>query len=69
MPTCGNCDGYVTRDFVRVFGIDGTVYGCPNCSTYRELCDGSGANRAVENQDERSGLDDQFSQTVPEEIP
>jgi len=36
MPTCEECDAYVTRDFVRVFGIDGDVHGCPHCSTYRE---------------------------------
>ncbi len=45
MPTCEECDAYVTRDFVRVFGIDGNVHGCPHCSTYRELQDGEGAGR------------------------
>ncbi|MDS0475719.1 hypothetical protein [Natrinema sp. 1APR25-10V2] len=42
MPTCAECDAYVTRDFVRVFGIDGAVHGCPRCTTYRELQDGAG---------------------------
>ncbi|AGB38763.1 DUF7563 family protein [Natronococcus occultus] len=37
MPNCQSCGGYVTRDFVRVFGGEGTVAGCPNCTTYREL--------------------------------
>lgn len=40
MLICGSCDEYVTRDFVRVFGADGEIQGCPNCTTYRELCDG-----------------------------
>lgn len=51
MPTCSNCGGYVTRDFVRVFGVDGAVNGCPDCSTYRELQNGTG----VGHSDERSG--------------
>ena len=48
MPTCGNCETYVTRDFVRVFGVDGEVHGCPNCSTYREFSAGDGAASASE---------------------
>lgn len=43
MPMCANCESYVTRDFIRVFGVDGDVYGCPHCTTYSELQDGSGA--------------------------
>lgn len=43
MPTCRNCDRYVTRDFVRVFGLEGELHGCPNCTTYRELYGGNGA--------------------------
>ncbi|WP_187433059.1 DUF7563 family protein [Natronococcus pandeyae] len=39
MPTCGNCGEYVTHNFVRVFGADGVIQGCPNCTTYRELYD------------------------------
>ena len=50
MPTCGNCDAYVTRDFVRVFGIDGEVHACPNCTTHRELSDGRGADRGAEDR-------------------
>ncbi|NUB91168.1 hypothetical protein HT576_09060 [Haloterrigena sp. SYSU A121-1] len=50
MPTCGECDAYVTSDFVRVFGIDGEVYGCPDCTTYRELQDGE----AVDQHDDRT---------------
>lgn len=46
MPACSDCGGDVTRDFVRVFGIDGEVHGCPDCSTYRELHDGDGVEGA-----------------------
>ncbi|ELY54963.1 hypothetical protein C491_17739 [Natronococcus amylolyticus DSM 10524] len=42
MPNCQNCGGYVTRDFVRVFGVEGAVAGCPNCTTYRQLQEGGG---------------------------
>jgi len=33
MPACGNCSGFVTQNYVRVFaplGLD-TVRVCPNC--------------------------------------
>ncbi|WP_449289293.1 DUF7563 family protein [Natronorubrum tibetense] len=50
MPTCSNCEEYVTSDFVRVFGMDGAVDSCPNCSTYRELQNGSGAEHSLENR-------------------
>lgn len=50
MPPCGNCGEYVTRHFVRVFGIDGEVYGCPECSTYRELHAGDGIDAAERNE-------------------
>lgn len=43
MPHCRDCGGYVTRDFIRVFGVDGAVSGCPNCTTYRELNNGGAA--------------------------
>ncbi|WP_226483269.1 DUF7563 family protein [Natrinema amylolyticum] len=42
MPECGE---YVTQDFIRVFGINGDVHGCPTCTTYRELQDGSAVNQ------------------------
>ncbi|AGB38732.1 DUF7563 family protein [Natronococcus occultus] len=48
MPRCQDCGGYVTRDFVRVFGIDGTVAGCPDCTTYRELQEGGGVEDATD---------------------
>lgn len=40
---CENCGEYVTKQFVRVFGAnDGSLYGCMNCSTGRDLRDGGG---------------------------
>ncbi|WP_339103084.1 hypothetical protein [Haloterrigena salinisoli] len=62
MPTCGNCDAYVTGDFVRVFGVDDEVHGCPNCSTYRELSAGDGAVRAPEIE---SGSDGRGTDGLP----
>ncbi|WP_306059951.1 DUF7563 family protein [Natronococcus wangiae] len=46
MPICGDCGEYVTRDFIRVFGVDGEVHGCPDCTTYRELYDGGGVDHS-----------------------
>ncbi|UWG48776.1 Zinc finger protein [Halanaeroarchaeum sp. HSR-CO] len=32
MKTCNSCGGFVTPDFVRVFGSEeGEIYGCPDC--------------------------------------
>jgi len=37
MYTCHNCDGAVSKDFVRVFGDDnGYVHGCPGCTPRSE---------------------------------
>lgn len=42
---CHNCGSYVTKQFARVFGDNGDqVYGCLECSTMRELRDGSGVD-------------------------
>ena len=43
MPECEVCGGHVTRRFVRVFGYEGEVYGCPECRTFSDLVEGSGA--------------------------
>ncbi|NKE36562.1 hypothetical protein GWG54_12175 [Natronococcus sp. JC468] len=51
MPTCQDCGGYVTRDFVRVFGLNGAVAGCPDCTTYRELTEGGGAEDVGESRE------------------
>lgn len=48
MPECAECGTYVTRDFVRVFGIGGEVHGCPRCTTYRELAGGDGASESFD---------------------
>ncbi|TYL37847.1 hypothetical protein CV102_14020 [Natronococcus pandeyae] len=56
MPTCADCGEYVTRDFVRVFGVDGEVHGCPDCTTYRELQDGGGVDRSSESRSPEAGV-------------
>jgi len=43
MLKCSNCGEHVTPDFLRVFGIDNEVHGCPACATYAELKEGAGA--------------------------
>jgi hypothetical protein len=41
---CHNCGTVVTYDFARVFGNnDQQVYGCPTCTSFRELMEGRGA--------------------------
>lgn len=41
MYTCNNCEEFVTRDFVRVFGdSDDEVFGCPACMNMREVTNG-----------------------------
>ncbi|MDS0477073.1 hypothetical protein [Natrinema sp. 1APR25-10V2] len=45
MPSCSECGEHVTRDYVRVFGVDGAVHGCPTCSTYRDLHGGTGGDQ------------------------
>lgn len=37
---CENCGGYVTKQFVRVFGTGGRVYGCMSCMTGKQLRNG-----------------------------
>jgi len=40
MNTCDNCDGAVSKDFVRVFGDErGRVNGCPDCAPRTSLAD------------------------------
>lgn len=39
MPECSECGGHVTSDFVRVFGIDGEIHGCPNCTANAQVAE------------------------------
>lgn len=44
MPECQNCSGFVTPDFVRVFGSnEQEVFGCPACVGFGDLNRGEGA--------------------------
>jgi len=45
VPDCAACGQFVTTDYVRVFGKDGSVSACPECSTIRERAQGDGATR------------------------
>lgn len=41
MSECEHCGGFVSPDFVRVFGNnDREVYGCPACMTATNILDG-----------------------------
>jgi NAD-dependent SIR2 family protein deacetylase len=31
MPECQSCNSFVTTDYIRVFGTNGTVTSCPDC--------------------------------------
>lgn len=37
MPYCQDCGAWVSRNWIRVFGIDGNVDACRNCATIEEL--------------------------------
>lgn len=42
--SCQRCGTAVSLRFRKVFGgNDGTVYGCPECMTLSELCEGEAA--------------------------
>lgn len=41
---CQNCNGFVTRQFARVFGDnDDVVHYCTECNTFANLFDGEGS--------------------------
>jgi hypothetical protein len=45
LPTCHNCDSFVTPTFARVFGNnEGEVFSCPDCTPFRALVRGASAN-------------------------
>lgn len=44
MPTCQNCDSFISSDFARVFGNnEGEVYACTECTAFTGLIAGKGA--------------------------
>lgn len=43
MAECNACGAHVTADFVRVFGVEGAVDGCPGCANNSELFGGATA--------------------------
>lgn len=44
---CIECENKVTQQFARVFGDNyDNVYGCPECTTYRELANEQGGAKA-----------------------
>jgi DNA-directed RNA polymerase subunit RPC12/RpoP len=48
MPTCYNCEAFVTADFARVFGDnEDRVYRCTECTSYRALVAGEGGRAEV----------------------
>lgn len=45
MPECKGCGGFVTRDFIRVFGTnEREVFACPECVGFSGLDRGEAAN-------------------------
>ena len=42
---CGNCGEQVSEDFRRVYGVNGRVNACPECSTYRVIKETAGGHR------------------------
>jgi Zn finger protein HypA/HybF involved in hydrogenase expression len=47
MYHCENCDGVVSRDFVRVFGTsENRVYRCPECAYMTDIRNGEGVYTA-----------------------
>ncbi|QCC49299.1 DUF7563 family protein [Halobellus limi] len=42
---CRRCGSAVSKQFIRVFGVDNTVHGCLNCLTRTQLAIGEAAVR------------------------
>ncbi|WP_425601429.1 DUF7563 family protein [Halobellus litoreus] len=42
---CTRCGSAVSKQFIRVFGVDNTVHGCLNCLTRTQLAVGEAATR------------------------
>lgn len=45
MPECQECGRHVTKDFVRVFGREGMVYGCTECQSQGEIREFAGLEK------------------------
>ncbi|MGQ4556052.1 DUF7563 family protein [Halobellus sp. GM3] len=43
---CERCGSAVSKQFVRVFGVENTVHGCINCLTRTQLAVGEAAIRS-----------------------
>lgn len=41
-PRCNNCGEFVSHAFARVFGQDGDLAACPQCTKQREMSHGEG---------------------------
>jgi len=52
---CERCGAAVSKQFVRVFGLDNTVHGCLNCLTRTELAVGEAATRAEAERNDQRG--------------
>jgi hypothetical protein len=52
MTECNNCGTFVTPQFARVFGDnEENVFGCPACTTFSDLIEGSASRRTRNDQD------------------
>jgi hypothetical protein len=48
---CERCGSAVSKQFVRVFGVENSVHGCINCLTRTELAVGEAAMRTEDGED------------------
>jgi hypothetical protein len=48
---CERCGSAVSKQFVRVFGVENSVHGCINCLTRTELAVGEAALRTEDSGD------------------
>lgn len=45
MPECQECGNHVSENFIRVFGVDGEVHGCPECKSQSSTREFAGLER------------------------
>ena len=61
MANCDRCGGYVSADYVRVFGDNqGRIHSCPDCPTGRE-------EESTASGESRRGLTFRMSEYEPDE--